>query len=133
MRQLVQLNESAERFEEMGVEVIAVFREEKMGVAGLEKIKNRTETPFTLCVDLGAENTPRYSSGRKEFDNYVIDSTGNIVAMIDGTLRDRATSEELIEVLEGLTADAGDGAHAEEHEEHHHEKEGHPAEMGHGG
>jgi len=57
MRQLVELNRSAAKFEEMGVEVIAVFREEKAGVAGLQKIKSRTETPFTLVVDLGAENT----------------------------------------------------------------------------
>ena len=113
MRQLVQLNESAERFDELGVEVIAVFREEKAGVAGLRKIVDRTETPFTLCVDLGAKNTARYSSGRMEFDNYVIDSTGNVVAMIDGTLRERATAEQLFEVLEGLSEEAGETGEAE--------------------
>ena len=49
MRQLVQLDESAARFEELGVEVIAVFREEQEGVAGLEKIRNEPK-PRSRCV-----------------------------------------------------------------------------------
>lgn len=113
MRQLVQLKKSEERFQEMGVEVIAVFREEQNGVEGLKKIKRSTEVPFTLCLDTGAEQTAKYSPGRREFDNYVIDQSGNIAAKIDGDLRNRATSEQLFTVLEGLTGEAEE-AEAEE-------------------
>ena len=58
MRQLVQLNESAERFDELGVEVIAVFREEKAGVAGLRKIVDR-QKPLLRCVLTSAPKIQR--------------------------------------------------------------------------
>lgn len=105
MKQLGELNEHAEKFEEMGVEVIAVFREEAKGVEGLQIIKERTGVNFTLCLDTGAENTSRYSPGRGKFDNYVIDKEGNIAAIIDGNLRKRAKSEKLFEILEQLAAE----------------------------
>jgi peroxiredoxin len=102
MRQLVELNENAAKFEEMGVEVIAVFREEAEGVAGLQKIKDRTSVEFTLCLDTGAKQTAKYSPVKREFDNYVIDKTGKIAAKIDGTLRKRARSEQILEILTEL-------------------------------
>lgn len=105
MRQLVELEEHTEKFEEMGVEVIAVFREEQQGVDGLAKIKEKTGVNFTLCLDTGAEQTAKYSPARGKFDNYVIDKSGKIVAIIDGTLRKRARSEQLFEVLNKLAED----------------------------
>ncbi len=92
----------------MGVEVIAVFREEAKGVEGLQIIKDKTGVNFTLCLDTDAEHTSRYSPGRGEFDNYVIDKQGNIAAIIDGTLRKRALSDKLFEILEGLSGDSED-------------------------
>lgn len=102
MRQLVELTKHAEKFAEMKVEVIAVFREEKEGVAGLEKIKAKTKTPFTLCLDTGAQQTAAFSSERMEFDSYVIDSSGKLAGKIDGNLRRRALSKQLFAMLEGL-------------------------------
>lgn len=103
MKQLVQLTKHAEKLAEMNVEVIAVFREEKEGVAGLEKIKEKTKTPFTLCLDTGAEQTAVYSPGRMEFDNYIIGPDGKLAGKIDGNLRRRATSEQLFAILKQLS------------------------------
>ena len=36
------------------------------------------------------------------FDNYVVDKDGVVRGIVDGTLRDRATSEELIKVLQEI-------------------------------
>ncbi len=110
MRQLVELTKHAERFAEINVEVIAVFREEKEGVAGLEKIKEKTKTPFTLCLDTGAEQTAVYSPGRMEFDNYIVDSKGKLVGKIDGNLRRRAKSKQLFALLQKLSEESGAGS-----------------------
>ena len=88
----------------MGVEVIAVFREEKEGVAGLEKIKSKSKTPFALGLDTGAEQTAVYSPGRMEFDTYVVDSQGKVAGKIDGRLKTRAKSEQLFEILKQLSS-----------------------------
>lgn len=113
MRQLVELTKHAEKFEEMGVDVIAVFREEKEGVAGLEKIKAKTKTPFTLCLDLGAKQTAIYSSGKMEFDTYVVDANGNLAGQVDGNLRRRARSEQLFEILQNLGTSGAVDAHGQ--------------------
>ncbi len=86
----------------MNVEVIAVFREERQGVEGLEKMKKSSKTNFTMALDTGKKQTAIYSPGRLVFDNYVIDSNGKIAAIIPGDLRKRAKSEELLKVLKGL-------------------------------
>ena len=44
MKQLVQLQENANKFAELNTELIFVFREEKEGVDGLKKIQQRTKT-----------------------------------------------------------------------------------------
>ena len=62
MKQLVELNKQAEKFAETGVEIIAVFREEKEGVAGLEKIRKKTKTKATLCLDTPVDQTAAYLS-----------------------------------------------------------------------
>ena len=52
MRQLGELKRNAgQQFEEKGVKVVAVFREEKQGLDGLKRIKNKTKTDFTLALD----------------------------------------------------------------------------------
>jgi peroxiredoxin len=50
-------------------------------------------------MDLGAKQTSRYSPGQREFDNYVIDSSGTVRKVIDGTLRTRAQAKQIIEAL----------------------------------
>lgn len=104
MAQLVELNKNADKFKEMGVEVIAVFREEAKGVEGLEAIKKKTKVDFTLCLDTGKKKTARYSDGRREFTNYVIDPNGVVQEIIKGSLKTRANSEQLLSALKKIKA-----------------------------
>ena len=99
MNQLGELGKNKEAFEEAGAEVIAVFREEKEEVAGLQKIVNKTKTTFTLALDNGKKQTPRYSAGRREFTGYVINPKGVITKVFEGDLRNRAKSAELIDAV----------------------------------
>ena len=106
MKQLVQLQEQAEDFKKLNAELVFVFREEADGVDGLKKIKEKHDPPFTLSLDMDKKSTKAYSPERMTFDNYVIDSKGNVRGIIDGTLRDRATAEELLKVLKQIQEEA---------------------------
>lgn len=105
MRQLGELKNNADKFKAQGVEVIAVFREEAKGVEGLAMIKERTGVDFTLCLDQGAEKTSQYSPGKKQFANYVVDSSGVIRGIIDGDLKNRAKATELLGVLDKISVE----------------------------
>lgn len=87
--------------------MIAVFREEQKGEEGLEKIKERTKTPFTLALDLGKKKTGRYSSGNGEFTGYVINPEGTITSIFKGNLRKRAKSKELLEAVAKAAGGSG--------------------------
>ena len=102
MRQLVELQKQSEEFKALNAELIFVFREEREGTAGLKKIQSRTKTTYTLALDLNNKSTAAYSPKNRTFDNYVIDSTGKIKAVIPGTLRNRATAEQLLKHLKEL-------------------------------
>lgn len=102
MGQLVQLQERADEFKELNTELIFVFREEKEGVDGLKKIKEKSRTDFTLTLDLDKKSSKAYSPGNMTFRNYVIDKDGVLRADLDGTLRTRATGDQLIEELKKL-------------------------------
>ena len=79
-----------------------VFREEADGTKGLQKIKDGSKTTYTLSSDLNKATTKPYSPGRLGFDNYVINKNGNIQAIIPGTLRTRATAEQLLKHLKAI-------------------------------
>lgn len=98
MRQLVELQKHADKFKELNAELLFVFREESDGVAGLKKIRNKYDTNYKLSFDT-KKSSKAYSSKRMTFDNYVISSDGVVRGIVDGTLRDRATAEELIKIL----------------------------------
>ena len=102
MRQLVQLAKQADEFKSLNAEIICILREEGDGVNGLKKAKKATDTPFTLALDQNKKTTKPYSTKNKTFDNFVIDKNGVVKAIIPGTLRDRATAEELIKELKKL-------------------------------
>lgn len=89
----------------MNAELVFVFREEGDGIEGLEKINKKHPTEFTLAIDPKGKATKEYSPGRMEFDNYVIDSSGTIRGVVDGTKTDRATAEELIRVLKQIESE----------------------------
>lgn len=99
MRQLVQLNENAEEFRKLNAELVFVFREEREGVDGLKKIKERTKTGYTLALDFDRKSTAAYSPAKMTFDNYVVDKSGIIKGIVPGKLRTRATAEQLLSVL----------------------------------
>ena len=99
MNQLVELKKDADAFKSLNAEVLVVFREESEGVEGLKKIKRQHEPPFLLAFDSEAKQTKVYSSKRMTFDSYVIDSKGVVRGIVDGTLRDRAKSEQLLKLL----------------------------------
>ena len=82
-----------------------MLREERKGVEGMQKMKDGTKTEFTMALDLDKEKTPRYSQGRRKFDNYVIAPDGKVAAIIAGSLVKRAKSEQLFEILEKLKSD----------------------------
>jgi peroxiredoxin len=102
MKQLVQLQDHAEDFKSLNAELIFVFREEADGVDGLKKIKEKHETAFTLALDNDKKSSTAYSPEKRTFDNYVIDTGGVVRGIVDGTLRDRATADELTKVLKEI-------------------------------
>ena len=51
MAQLVKLQERADEFKAANTEVIVVFREERDGVEGLKKSKDRSMSTFRLGLD----------------------------------------------------------------------------------
>ncbi len=104
MKQLGELQKHADDFEKLDAKLIFIFREETGGTEALEKIRDRHQTKYTLTLDLDKKSSSVYSTEKMTFDNYVIDKQGKIVAAIDGTLRERATADELIKVLEKLEA-----------------------------
>ena len=114
MKQLGELKRNAaQQFEEMGVKVVAVFREEKQGLDGLKRIKANTKTDFTLALDTPTKATKAYSNGRKEFDNYVIDKNGVVQGIVDGTVKSRARAEQLLKMvaaLEGESSGSDEGS-----------------------
>ena len=102
MTQLVQLQKHADDFKKLDAELIFVFREEKEGVDGLKIIRDKQKTTFTLTLDEDKKSSKAYSTERMTFDNFVIDKSGVVRAVIDGTLRDRATADELLKALKEI-------------------------------
>lgn len=102
MRQLGELQKRADEFAALDAELIFVFREEAKGVEGLKMIRERSKTKFTLALDPNKKSSQPYSTRRMTFDNFVIDKKGNVAAIIDGTLRERASADELLKVLKML-------------------------------
>lgn len=94
----MQLQENYEQIQSLNAEVLAVFREEKLGVDGLIKSREKSGSEFPLLLDLGAERTAAYS--QSGFHTYVIDRQGKILAILEGTVMKRATVEGVLEALQ---------------------------------
>ncbi len=73
---------------------MAVFREEKDGVAGLKMAREKTDATFPFLMDLDAEHTSAYS--RKKFATYVIGGDGKVLAELDGSVMLRPTVEQIL-------------------------------------
>ncbi len=105
MKQLVQLQKHSEVFKQLNTELIFVYREEAEGVDGLQKIKDKFKPTYTLALDFEKKSSAAYSPEKMTFNNYLIDSGGTVRGIIDGTLRDRATADELIKILTEIEAE----------------------------
>lgn len=105
MGQLVKLQERADEFRALDTEVIVVFREERDGIEGLKKTREKTKTTFRLGLDLNKDATAVWSSKQGQFANYVVDRHGIVRGMVDGDLRDRATADELLQILKTVNTD----------------------------
>lgn len=99
------MGEQAKEFEALNAEIICIFREESEGAKGLQKVQDKIETTFTLAVDRDKASTEPYSTKRMTFDNFVIDKTGKVKAIIPGTLKIRATAEQLIKNLKEIESE----------------------------
>ncbi|QDT12421.1 hypothetical protein [Planctomycetes bacterium K23_9] len=103
MRQLVQLQQQTSDFEKLNTQLVFVYREETDGVDGLKKIEEKIEAKnrktILLGLDLNKKSSAAYSSQNRTFDNYVVDSKGIVRGVIDGSLKDRATANELLKIL----------------------------------
>lgn len=94
MRQLGQLQKSYDQFQQLDCEIVAVFREEEEGPAGLKKARQTTKAIFPFLMDLGAEHTAAYS--QKSFSTYLITQDGQIKAELPGTKMLRPTAEKIL-------------------------------------
>ncbi|MFK8115302.1 MAG: peroxiredoxin family protein [Rubripirellula sp.] len=101
MKQLVQLQKHADEFKKLNAEMLFVFREESDGVNGLKKIKSKHKTTYRLAFD-SKKSSKAYSPKKMTFDNYVIAADGTVAGIVDGTLRDRATADELKKILQEI-------------------------------
>ena len=99
------LQQQADDFQSLDAELIFDFREESDGVDGLKKIDEKHKTDFRLSIDLNKKSSKAYSPKKMTFDNYVVDSNGIVRGIIPGTLRVRATAQELIKVLKEIEAE----------------------------
>ena len=97
MGQLKDLSKHYSEISKAGGEVIVVFREERDGVAGLKKSQQTGSTEFPLLLDLGAKNTPAYST--TGFTTYIINKKGKIETILNGVKKNRPKSEAIIEAL----------------------------------
>jgi len=100
MGQLAKLRKHEEQLEKFGANVMLVFREEKLGVEGLKKIKEKNPCDFTLVSDYGAKATAGYSTGG--FTTYVVDQDGVIRAVLEGTKTNRPTAEKIVAAVEDV-------------------------------
>lgn len=103
MQQLVELQKHYEQIKELDAEVIAVFREERLGAEGLQRAQNATGAKFRLVSDWGGKATSQYS--QNGFATYVIDKQGVIQAILPGTLANRTGFEDIQRELKQLATD----------------------------
>lgn len=95
MRQLVQLQELSDAFKQLDAEIVSISREEKLGVEGLGRIRQRQGVEFELLIDYRNEQTPAYSQGA--FLTYIIDKKGGIRAILPGTTYERPSGQAILE------------------------------------
>ena len=102
MAQLVELQKHEDEFKKLDAELIFVFREESDGVDGLKKIRDKTKTSYTLALDFEKKSSKAYSAAERTYENFVIDKSGVVRGQFDGSVRVRATAQELLKALQAI-------------------------------
>lgn len=95
-----QLQQRRKEFQELGADIVAVYRENREGAAGLKKVAEASGAEFTLLNDPRAANSSRYS--QEGFDAYVIDKEGVIRAAVQGTKPKRPEIDTLLAEVKKL-------------------------------
>ena len=90
----MQLQESVANLNALGIDILSVHREEKLGAAGLAKTAKKSGATYHLSTDFGNKSTAAYSANG--FDTYLIGKDGSVLAIIDGIKFDRPTAKEIL-------------------------------------
>lgn len=98
MAQLVQLQERYDEFKKLDTELVSISREEKLGVEGLGRIRQRQGIKYVLLNDYQNKQTSSYSQGA--FLTYIIDKQGIIRAVLPGTTYDRPSGQTILETAQ---------------------------------
>ncbi len=108
MKQLVELQEDLDKLKGLGIQVIGLLRNEKLGVEGLKLAKEKTKASFPLAYDVKAKATSRYAP---RFTTYLIDEAGIIRAVLGPENKKPVKPSVIIEEFEKLRkADSKKGA-----------------------
>ena len=94
---------SYDKIQTLNAEIVAVFREEQDGAAGLAKTRANTKVTFPLLLDLGAKETKAYS--QNAFTTYLIDPKGIVRGVFSGNKTDRAKTADVVTKLQQLQAE----------------------------
>ena len=89
----MQLNQKKAEFEKLGVKLVAVFREEKLGAEGAMKATKKSGFS-PILLDTPVKVTAAYS--QEGFKTYLIDAEGVIKTEISGTKAKRPTVEDIL-------------------------------------
>ncbi|MBK1829939.1 hypothetical protein JIN77_04325 [Verrucomicrobiaceae bacterium R5-34] len=88
----MQLQAKKKAFDQLGVEMVCVFREERGGLAGAKKTAD--STGFSpLLLDYPIAKTKAYSQG--SYSTYLIGKDGKIKAELNGLKKNRPTADAI--------------------------------------
>ena len=94
IKQLVRLQKQKAEFDQMGIQMLCVFREEKKGPEGAQKATKKSGFS-PILLDTPTNLTKAYS--QKGFSTYLIGKDGKIKAIISGSKTKRPNAEVIIE------------------------------------
>ena len=101
MRQLGQLQKKKAEFDQLGIKMIGVFREERDGLEGTRKAAKASGFS-PILLDSPASKTKAYS--QNDFVTYLIGKDGKIKAEFSGTKKVRPTADNILKKARELLA-----------------------------
>lgn len=107
MTQLVELQKNLAEFEELGIQVVGLLRNEALGAKGLKLAKENTKASFPLAYDVKAKATPKYGP---KFTMYLIDEKGVVRAVLPKQDKKPVKPSVIIAAFQKLTNADSPGA-----------------------